>query len=179
MASFFGHFIAGATIASAFFPGKTPVKIAVAAGICACLPDADFITFKLGISYHSIWGHRGASHSALVTLLTGLAVAWLFFRHHPQIARIYPVLALATFSHPILDAMTNGGLGVALYFPVSYERIFLPFRPLQVSPLQLSDFWGEWAQKVLWTEFVWVALPCLAIWLVIKILYKNTTSAGG
>ena len=47
-------------------------------------------------------------------------------------------------SHALLDAMTNGGLGVAVYWPFSLKRIFLPFKPIQVSPIGISNFFTEW-----------------------------------
>ena len=41
----------------------------------------------------------------------------------------------AMASHPVLDAMTDGGGGVALFWPFSDTRHFFPFRPIPVSPL--------------------------------------------
>jgi inner membrane protein len=66
-------------------------------------------------------------------------------------------------SHAFLDAMTNGGLGVALFWPFSLERIFLPFRPIQVSPIGVGSFFTEWGLRVIASELVWVLLPALAL----------------
>ncbi len=38
-------------------------------------------------------------------------------------------------SHGLLDAMTNGGLGVAFFWPLSERRCFLPVKPLPVAPI--------------------------------------------
>jgi inner membrane protein len=43
-------------------------------------------------------------------------------------------------SHGILDAMTDGGLGVAFFSPFDDTRCFFPFRPIKVSPIGLSFF---------------------------------------
>ena len=37
--------------------------------------------------------------------------------------------------HGLLDALTDGGLGVALAWPWSDARIFAPWRPLPVAPI--------------------------------------------
>ena len=66
-------------------------------------------------------------------------------------------------SHALLDAMTNGGLGVALYWPFSLERIFLPFRPIQVSPIEVSSFFTEWGFRVIASELILVLIPALVI----------------
>jgi inner membrane protein len=49
-------------------------------------------------------------------------------------------LFVVTASHGVLDAMTNGGLGVAFFAPFTSARYFLPFRPVQVSPISLAAF---------------------------------------
>jgi len=43
-------------------------------------------------------------------------------------------------SHPLLDALTDGGLGVALLWPFSAERFFFPWRPIPVSPIGVGFF---------------------------------------
>jgi inner membrane protein len=62
--------------------------------------------------------------------------------------------------------MTNGGLGVALYWPFSLERIFLPFRPIQVSPIEVSSFFTEWGLRVIVSELIWVLFPALVIGII-------------
>jgi len=38
-------------------------------------------------------------------------------------------------SHPLLDCLTDGGLGCALLWPFSNERFFAPWRPIPVAPI--------------------------------------------
>jgi inner membrane protein len=62
--------------------------------------------------------------------------------------------------------MTNGGLGVALYWPFSAERIFLPFRPIQVSPIGVGRFFTEQGVAVIKSEFIWVLIPSFVFGIV-------------
>tara|TARA_Y100000780_G_C13480407_1_gene338286 strand:- start:227 stop:469 length:243 start_codon:yes stop_codon:yes gene_type:complete len=55
--------------------------------------------------------------------------------------------------------MTNGGLGVALFWPYDNDRYFFPFRPIQVSPIGVKAFFSERGLKVLSSELLWVFLP--------------------
>src|SRR5260370_23160296 len=43
-------------------------------------------------------------------------------------------------THPLLDALTDGGSGVMLLFPFSEERMFFPWRPIHASPPDISRF---------------------------------------
>ena len=44
-------------------------------------------------------------------------------------------LFLVVLSHPLLDMLTDGGLGVALFWPFTPVRYFFPWTPLPVAPL--------------------------------------------
>jgi inner membrane protein len=70
-------------------------------------------------------------------------------------------------SHGVLDAFTrNATNGVALFWPLSSERILFSFRPIEASPISLQRFMSERGLQVLWSEMVWVWTPLLAIGLV-------------
>ena len=45
----------------------------------------------------------------------------------------FAFLFLCTMSHALLDALTDGGLGVAFFSPFSNERYFFPWTPIRVS----------------------------------------------
>jgi membrane-bound metal-dependent hydrolase YbcI (DUF457 family) len=91
--------------------------------LCAVAPDLDaVVSFLFGIPYSHVLGHRGLSHSLLVaavlaTLVT--AVARRNLAESPGTAKLWLFFFLATASHGLLDAMTNGGLGVAFFAPFS------------------------------------------------------------
>ena len=98
----------------AWQPGD-PATPAAAGMLAACLPDFDVVAFKLGIAYHDAFGHRGFSHSLLFAAILGARLACRPLRGGPLKAGLW--VALATASHSLLDAMTNGGLGVAWFWP--------------------------------------------------------------
>ena len=70
---------------------------------------------------------------------------------------------IITASNGLLDAMTNGGLGVAFFSPFDTTRYFFPWRPLVVSPVNPVYFFSNWGISVLRNEAVWIWLPCLAL----------------
>jgi len=104
------------------------------------LPDADVIGFPLGVHYADEWGHRGASHSLMFAVAVGVAVGVLapLFKRPAWRTAIAAILVVA--SHPLLDTLTNGGLGIALFWPFDQTRYFAPWRPIPVSPIGLGFF---------------------------------------
>ena len=72
-------------------------------------------------------------------------------------------------SHGLLDALTNGGQGIALLAPFDERRFFLPFRPIEVAPLRIGDFLGAWGARVLASEVVWVWVPLLLAWVAARL----------
>lgn len=170
MASVFGHIMASTALGAAFFPKQSSRKVLAVAGLCACAPDLDILAFNFGIPYGHPLGHRGASHSILFAAMLGVSVAWLFWRRDGDFWRLAALFFFATLSHPLLDACTNGGRGVALFFPFDNERIFFPWRVIQVSPISPGDFFGEWGLIVLGSELLWIGLPGLLLVGISKLL---------
>ena len=139
------------------------------------LPDVDGIAFVLGIPYGSILGHRGITHSIAFAGLSGLVVGTIaHFGARRQFNRPALILyfTLVTLSHPLLDAMTNGGLGVALFAPFSDARYFSPWRPIEVSPIGMG-FFSARGLEVIASEIVWVWLPALVIWAAVSVFRKS------
>jgi inner membrane protein len=136
--------------------------------VCSILPDIDSIGFHLGIPYGSFWGHRGITHSLAFAAILAICVAAGFstaFRHPWRLALL---LFLVTATHGLLDAMTDGGLGVAFFSPFDVQRNFLPWRPIHVSPIGIGRFFSARGLRILWSEILWVWLPVLAIWALAK-----------
>jgi len=131
------------------------------------LPDADAVGFIFRVPYDSMWGHRGITHSITFSIVVGILVALIAFRKEASNSKFFLAIyfALVTLSHPLLDMLTNGGLGVALFAPFSSERFFWPWRPIEVSPIGLG-FFSERGLVVLMSEIVWVWLPALAIFAI-------------
>lgn len=154
-------------------------KVWIAGIFCAAIPDADVISFSLGIPYESLWGHRGMTHSLLFAFFLGLTIALIFFRKRSGKNQL--IIALYFFicaaSHGLLDAMTTGGEGIALLAPWDQERYFLPWKVIQVSPIGIEKFFSEWGLRVIVSEFIWVGIPCLLIIGISKWLKRKKTSS--
>src|SRR5258708_33227849 len=129
-----------------FLPPRIPKSVWVAGEVCSVLPDLDVIGFRFGVHYGDFWGHRGFTHSLVFAALIASAALVLVFRDSvPKIGRfpLFLYLFLATASHGLLDAMTNGGLGVAFFSPFNNHRYFLPWRPIRVSPIAVTRFFSR------------------------------------
>jgi inner membrane protein len=135
------------------------------AAALAVMPDADVLMHAF-VRYSHPFGHRGAFHSLAFYVLVTLLVYALI---RQRASRVVPCLFLAMASHSLLDMMTNGGLGIALLWPFSSERWFLPWRPIPVSPLSISAFFGDWGLRVLRFELpVSLSLFALAFWFRLR-----------
>jgi inner membrane protein len=134
-----GHIAVGMAAARIYRHGQ-PTRWALFSSMVvwsalSMLPDADVLGFNFGIRYADPWGHRGASHSIAfalaLALLIGAASPWLKLG-----ARRTACLAAAVISsHPLLDTLTNGGLGCALFWPFTDQRYFAPWDPIPVAPI--------------------------------------------
>ncbi|HYM85808.1 MAG TPA: metal-dependent hydrolase [Pseudoxanthomonas sp.] len=150
--------------------GRISPRLLAAGVAAAMLPDLDVAAFALGIPYADGFGHRGASHSVLFAVLIALlgVAACRPLRARPSQAAAW--LFVCTLSHPLLDAMTSGGLGVALLWPWSEQRFFAPWRPILVSPFA-NGFFSTRGMSTLLSELRWVWLPLFAgatLWKLIQ-----------
>ena len=140
---------------------STPLLIAGVA--VSMMPDLDVLAFRYGISYASDFGHRGFSHSLLFAATLALLGACVFRYFHSNFGRAFWFLFLAAASHGILDAFTNGGLGIAFLWPFSSQRFFAPVQVIQVSPIGISRFLSPRGLSVLISEMIWAWIPCAII----------------
>lgn len=145
-------------------------RLVVFGAACAMLPDADSISFRLGVQSGSLFAHRGMTHSiGFALLIAGMtAIIAPQLKTTRKIAFIF--VSMTTLSHPIFDMLTNGGSGVALWFPFSAERVRFAWRPILVAPISLERFLTERGVRVMLSEFRWLWLPttvlATAIWLI-------------
>lgn len=157
MASPLTHAIVGATLGYQLRLGAANAWwIAMA---CAVAPDLDAIGFWLGVPYDSFWGHRGFTHSILFAALLSWMCVWWTGNSAGRL-RLWSVYWMATLSHGVLDAMTDGGFGVAFFSPVDQSRYFFPLRPIHVSSMSPKDLLGPHGLDVLINEIFWVWIPC-------------------
>ena len=152
---------------------RLPRRTVIAAIVGTILPDIDVAAFALGIPYGAMFGHRGFTHSIVFALLYAV-LASLVLRVPPS---SFAFLFLCTLSHPVLDAMTNGGRGIAFFSPFSNHRYFLPWTPIHVSPIG-TRFFSANGLDVIASELVWVWLPCAMLALLGKYLAHIQRKAG-
>jgi inner membrane protein len=163
MPTVMSHAVVGIALGSLTrFPARRPMFWVLSA-LLPVLPDFDVAGLAFGIPFRSMWGHRGISHSFVGALVIGaLAAACTAARLRTPFAPLMLYFATITASHGVLDALTNGGPGVAFLAPVDDTRYFLPWRPIPVSPLA-SNFFSEWGWRVFRAELLLLWLPAGAV----------------
>lgn len=133
-----------------------PKRLLILGIAATILPDLDVLAFRLGIASSSDFGHRGFTHSLFFALFVGL-VAMPFAKALQSIRKIvFVFIMLCTASHGLLDMLTNGGLGVAFFWPFSSERHFFPYQVVQVSPISLSKVFSPAMLQVFKSEALWL-----------------------
>ena len=150
---------------SVFLPqGSASPRLLFAGAVCSIIPDLDVIGFGFGIRYSDMLGHRGLTHSIVFAAALGALVGFTLFRNvQGSNWVIFLFLFSSTLSHTLLDMLTNGGLGVALFAPFSNERYFFPWRPIEVSPIGVGSFFSERGVRVILSELRWVWLPSAVV----------------
>lgn len=163
------HYVLGFVVAKTVRPARTMWRFLLLSTVCSALPDIDVLGLRAGIPYDHFLGHRGFSHSPFFALLLSVFVVAVFFWRsevfRPKRGLLVVYFFLLTASHGLLDAMTSGGLGVAMLSPVSNARYFMPWRPLYVAPLGRGIF-SERGVQVLTCELVWILIPACVVWLI-------------
>jgi len=176
MPTIFSHAVVGTALGQWYPSGRLPLRFWLLTAFCAMAPDLDVISFAFGIRYDDLLGHRGITHSLSFAIVAGfvaarvylsrslgvrrweLGVAWLFF-------------SLVTASHGLLDAMTDGGRGIALLAPFDNDRFFFPWRPIRVSPIGVG-FFSARGLTVLANELRWILVPSAIIALIARVVRK-------
>lgn len=179
MPTIFSHAVFAAATGKSFFPKPISMWFWFLAAVCAMIPDADVIVAGLiGAERGSMFAHRGFTHSIMFAVIFGGIVAFIaskLLKTGVAFPKLFVFFALATFSHPLLDMLTNGGSGVALFAPFSNERYFFPWRFVEVSPIGFG-FFTERGLNVIQSEIIWIWLPALIILITTTIIRKMRKS---
>lgn len=166
MPSAFTHAFAALALGKVSTSEKMPVRFWVFSALCAVVPDVDAISFAFGVRRGSMLGHRGLTHSLLFAMLLAILVVWLAFRSIQAFSKDWWKLLIyffiVTASHGLLDALTDGGSGVAFFAPFDATRYFFSWRPIEVSPIGLR-FFSSRGLEVIASEFVWVWIPAVLL----------------
>jgi inner membrane protein len=165
MPSAFTHAAAALAITACFARPGTPKALWIAGAAGAVAPDLDAIGFWAGVPYDSVFGHRGISHS-LFAAAVGAAILTMAMTRRRTTTLVAPTavcLFLCIASHGILDAFTDGGLGVAFFAPFDNTRYFFPFTPIAVAPISITGFFTRRGLGVFASEFLWVWIPAALV----------------
>ncbi len=147
-----------------------PWKLCILGILFTIIPDFDVIAFKFGIPYQSPFGHRGFTHSIAFAAACATLVYPIHKRLHRSFTLVWGVLFLSMLSHPLLDAMTNGGLGVALLWPLDETRYFFPWRPVKVSPIGIDNFFTQRGMQVILSELRYLWIPVFVTAILLRVL---------
>ncbi|MDL2283936.1 metal-dependent hydrolase [Oxalobacter sp. OttesenSCG-928-P03] len=136
------------------------------------IPDFDGIGFWTGISYASTIGHRGLTHSLLFAFGLALLGTLLFKWFRTSAKATFFFLLLTAVSHALLDSITNGGLGIAFFWPWSSKRYFLPWQVIEVSPIRPSHFLSKRGYTVMMSELKWIWAPCISAGVLMMLMRR-------
>ena len=176
MATALTHAFVGIAAGLACMRRPMPARFWVLAAGCSAAPDLDVLLHGLGVAYEDPWGHRGMTHAPVFALGVGLVVTTLCFWRAAPIGRrrwwgLVTFFTLVTASHGLIDAFTNGGLGIAFLAPFDDARFFMPWAPLEVPGLSVRSLFTMRGLEVIRSELQWVWLPVIAVtgaWLVAR-----------
>jgi inner membrane protein len=161
-----GHVAVGMAAGRAYTKDPALMKKAMFVfSVVSLWPDADAIAFALGIPYEHPFGHRGATHSLVMALVTALVAYVVASREKLPAMRTALFAGIVTASHGLLDTMTyGGGKGVALLWPFTNERFWAPFRFIPISPIGVHIL-SERGFTVMLTEvLIFAPFWLYAIW---------------
>lgn len=177
MPTVFTHAIVPLAAGIALGQARIPPHLVAAGMAAAILPDADVAMFKLGVDYAHAFGHRGASHSLVFALACGVLAACCARWLRAPASGAFVFVGLSAASHPLLDMLTDGGLGVALFWPWSDARHFAPWRVIEVSPFA-NRFFSARGLEVMLSELRWIGLPTLSVACIAARLRRRSPAAG-
>ena len=134
------------------------------------LPDLDVLMLPWFPYSHPL-SHRGLSHSLLFALVAALVVtiscrpAGLVHGNIFTLILVWLVFAVVMASHGLLDALTDGGLGIGLFSPFDMRRYFFPIHPIPVAWLSPASMFSPYMLHVYEVELLLFGPFCLAAWL--------------
>jgi inner membrane protein len=159
MTTLYTHAVAGLAIAAMSTCRRRAWPYWLLAGLLPVLPDLDTLSMS---SYSSIWGHRGFTHSLTFALATGfLATALSGWYLRVRFWHLAAVFCTAAASHCVLDMLTKGGNGVALWWPFSEDRVG------SWGPIPVADIGFDWPDprrsRALSAELLYIWLPAATL----------------
>jgi inner membrane protein len=172
MASAITHAFITLPLGKAIFSQEMSWRFWAFSVFCSVIPDIDALGFYRGITYGSLFAHRGFTHSLFFAFFMSLAVVGLGFREDrpfsPARWKLWLFFFALACSHGALDALTGRGYGVAFFSPFDATRYSFPWAPIKISPLGLKSFLSSRGKEVLVNEIGWVWVPSLLLWAGVR-----------
>ncbi len=173
------HSAVALSAAGGFGSGKESLKFWILSIACSVLPDADVIGYRwLYIPSYHFFGHRGFFHSPFFAALLSIFIVCIFYRKEVifsnQWWKYFFYFFVLAASHGLLDALTNGGHGIALLSPIANSRYFFPWTPIEVSPIGIKPFLSQRGLTVITSELLWIWVPLFLIVIFLKIRRNKT-----
>jgi inner membrane protein len=163
MASIFSHPAVPVAIALVLGNKVIPKPLLQMGAIASVWADVDCMGFAFGIPYESQWGHRGFTHSIVFALAFAALCAWRLPKEFSVNWRlVFAYIFVSAVSHPLLDMLTDGGRGIAIFWPFSTGRFFFPSHPIPVSPIG-GSFLSARGLEVFTAELGLIWAPCLTL----------------
>ncbi len=171
MPTVFSHIAVPLVVGLGLGPQAVPRRLLLAGVVASVLPDADVAGMHHGwVDYADALGHRGVSHSLAFAAGLGALAAWGARRWLGCAGWVaFLFVALCAASHGLLDMCTDGGRGVALFWPFTDERLFFHERPIAVSPIGLKKLLTERGLRVGLSELLWVWVPAAAVFAGLRL----------
>jgi inner membrane protein len=175
MPTFVGHSLVALSVCAALqrtplgkamsFPGWLALLV-----IVSILPDLDVLMLRWFPYSHPL-SHRGLGHSLLFALVAAFCItiscylAGIVRGKLLTLILVWLVVAAVMGSHGLLDALTDGGLGIGLLSPLNWRRYFFPIRPIPVALLSPSTMFSPYMLHVYTVEVALFGPLCLVAWL--------------
>jgi inner membrane protein len=161
------HTVVAVAAGKSFAPNDVPSHFWILSIVCSIVPDVDVVGFYFGIPYGHFFGHRGFFHSPFFSLLLSFFIISVSFNNEAIFSKrwffYFIFFFLISASHGILDAFTNGGLGIALLSPFDNSRYFFPLTPITCSPLGIRKWLSHTGMMVILSELLLIWLPSFLI----------------
>ncbi|MGN6719841.1 MAG: metal-dependent hydrolase [Candidatus Binatia bacterium] len=188
MPTVFTHGIVGLTASQLWLPNEVQrdsraKRLFTALSIVLpILPDFDFLFVPI-VRHESLLDHRGLFHSIVFALVLGVVATGLMVAEFPGITSrrlsLFAYFSIIAASHGLLDSMTRGPQGVALFAPFDNDRYFFPVRPMLPSPIWPSEFFSSNGARVLGIEFLLVWTVCCGALIAQRKLMPIALLFGG
>jgi inner membrane protein len=181
MPSTISHAAVAIAAGTVFSSRTTPRHFWLVSITCSIIADIDLILFLCGVPYDHFFGHRGFFHSIFFGLLVGIVATKYVSSLERELPgawiRYCALFCLVSVSHGLLDALSNGSIGIAFFSPFDSTRYFFPWQP--ISMVRMKVFLTTWNFSAIRSELFWVWIPSglvVLIAILVRTMVRKTAA---